>query len=250
MAKIVVLGSANSVPDETHENTHLMVVTEERTVLVDCVGNPIPRLHKARVDFNIVSDLILTHFHPDHVAGVPLLLMDLWLMGRKAPMTIYGLAYTLERAASMMHLYEWETWPNFFPVVFKNLPEVEMAPVLDYPDLRVFSSPVRHMIPNIGLRFEFPLSQRMAAYSSDTAPCPEVARLAQGVDVLIHEATGASNGHSSAAQAGALAREAGARQLVLIHYTVRGDLAALRAEAVKTFGGPVCVAQDFQAFDL
>jgi metal-dependent hydrolase (beta-lactamase superfamily II) len=38
------------------------------------------RLSKAGVDFNRLTDLILTHFHPDHVSGVPMLLMNMWLI--------------------------------------------------------------------------------------------------------------------------------------------------------------------------
>src|SRR5512142_928615 len=102
MPKVIILGSSNAIPSAEHENTHLLVIGEQRTVLVDCVSNPIVRLEQAGVDFNSVSDMILTHFHPDHVSGVPLLLMDLWLMGRRAPFNIYGLDYTLERVKTMM----------------------------------------------------------------------------------------------------------------------------------------------------
>ena len=45
------------------------------------------------------------------------------------------------------------------------------------------------------------------AYSCDTEPCDEVIRLSEGVDVLIHEATGESLGHSSARQAGEIAKK-------------------------------------------
>ena len=48
MAKLVILGSANSIPDIEHENTYLMVVGTEHTVLVDCVGNPISAFTTSR----------------------------------------------------------------------------------------------------------------------------------------------------------------------------------------------------------
>ena len=52
MPKIIILGSSNAVPSRDHENTHLVIVGEERTILVDCVSNPIVRLEQAGVDFN------------------------------------------------------------------------------------------------------------------------------------------------------------------------------------------------------
>jgi ribonuclease Z len=251
MSKVVVLGTANSVPDERHENTHLAVVTHLRTILVDCVGNPIVRLNKAGIELESISELILTHFHPDHVSGLPLLLMDLWLLGRKTPMSIYGLAPTLECAASMMRIFEWDTWPGFFPVTFIPLPQIELASLLEGEDLRVYSSPVCHLVPTIGLRFEFLPERQVLAYSSDTSPCAAVTRLAKNANVLIHEATGLAEGHSSPAQAGEVAQQAGAGQLALIHYRVReADPARMLAEARQTFSGQVCVAEDFQVFEF
>ena len=251
MIKLVILGSANSIPYAEHENTYLMVVGAEHTVLVDCVGNPIPRLQQAGADLNAITDLILTHFHPDHVAGVPMLLMSLWLMGRRTPLNIYGLAYTLDRIESMMKLYNWEKWPGFFSVFFIPLPAAEMTPVVSFADIRVFASPVKHLIPTIGLRFEFPLSGKAAAYSCDTEPCTAVVRLAEGVDLLIHEATGASEGHSSAAQAGIVATQAHARALSLIHYPAQGvSQDTLVEEARHTFTGPVNLATDFLSFEM
>ena len=119
MSKLIILGSSNAIPHKDHENTHMVIVGSERTVLVDCVGNPILRLERAGVDFNTITDLILTHFHPDHVSGVPLLLMDMWLMGRKRQLNVYGLHATLDRVENLMGFYEWGRWPEFFPTAFK-----------------------------------------------------------------------------------------------------------------------------------
>lgn len=102
MPKLIILGSSNAIPDARHENTHMVIVGEQRTVLVDCVSNPILRLQRAGVEFDNLTDLILTHFHPDHVSGVPLLLMNMWLMGRRRSLSIYGLHHTLDRIEGLM----------------------------------------------------------------------------------------------------------------------------------------------------
>lgn len=180
MPKVIILGSSNAIPSADHENTHLVVVGEQRMVLVDCVSNPILRLEKAGVDFNNLTDLVLTHFHPDHVSGVPLLLMDMWLMGRKRPLNIYGLHHTLDRIEDLMGFYGWAEWPDFFPVAFHRLPAQEMTIVLECPDFRIMASPVRHLLPTIGLRFEFNHSGKTLAYSCDTEPCAEVVHFGGG----------------------------------------------------------------------
>jgi ribonuclease Z len=251
MPKLIFLGTSNAIPDENHENTHMVVVGEERIVLIDCVNNPLLRLEKAGVDFNRLTDVVLTHFHPDHVSGLPSLLMNMWLTGRRAPLDIYGLHYTLDRVEDLMGLYGWSEWPGFYPVTFHRLPLDELAPVLDCTDFRIFSSPVQHFIPCIGLRVEFGISNKVLAYSCDTRPCPQVLRLADGADVLIHEAAGEIPGHSSAGQAGDAAAKAEVGSLYLIHYPTgkfaTGDpIAAAR----KRFEGPVRLAEDFMTVDF
>lgn len=251
MPKVIILGSSNAIPSAEHENTHMVVVGRERAVLVDCVSNPILRLEKAGLDFNAVTDLILTHFHPDHVSGVPLLLMDMWLMGRRKPLNVYGLHHTLDRIEDLMGFYGWAEWPDFYPVAFCRLPGQERTLVLDCPDFRVFSSPVRHLLPTVGLRFEFNHNGKVMAYSCDTEPCPQVVRLAEGADVLIHEAAGPVRGHSSAEQAGEVASQAEAGALYLIHYpTGRFAKGDPLAEAARRYQGTVRLAEDFMTLDF
>ena len=68
---------------------------------------------------------------------------------------------------------------------------------------------------------------RSYAYCSDTAYNPRVAEAVRGVDTIYHEATyaddqadkAAQRGHSTAAEAARIALEAGARQLIIGHYS-------------------------------
>ena len=251
MPKVIILGSSNAIPTKEHENTHMVIIGDERMVLVDCVSNPVMRLEQAGLDFNDLTDIIITHFHPDHVSGLPLLLMDMWLMGRTKQINIYGLHYTLDRVEDLMGFYSWSEWPDFFPVAFYRLPASEMSIVVDCPDFKIYSSPVRHMVPTIGLRFEFHRARKVMAYSCDTEPCTQVVRLAEGADVLIHEAAGELTGHSSAAQAAEIASQSEVGRLYLIHYpTGRFGSGDLLAEARRKYQGEVDLATDFMALDF
>lgn len=250
--RVIFLGTGAAVANAEHENAHLLVQAGKRMLLIDCPANPIPRAHRIGIDLtHDLTDLALTHFHADHISGLVVMLQTAWLLGRKQALTIHGLEWTLDRAGQMLALFEPESWPGMFPVNFKSVAEAEMQPMIDDPELCLYSSPGRHLIPNIGLRIEFPTVGKVAAYSSDTEPCGAIARLAHGVDVLIHETAGASRGHSSAAQAGEIARRAEAKALYLIHYqTWERDPQPLIAEAQQAFGGPVTLSQDGMEIDL
>lgn len=72
-------------------------------------------------------------------------------------------------------------------------------------------------------------SGRKLVYSSDTAPCRSVIEAARGADLLIHECTfldeeagrAAETRHSTARQAAEVALQAGARRLVITHFSAR-----------------------------
>lgn len=246
VAKLIVLGSSSAIPDEEHENTHLVVTSQNRVVLIDCGNNPILRLSKVGISLDSLTDIILTHFHPDHVSSFPILLMHMWLLGRKEPLIIHGLDHTLDRIKRMMTCFDWESWRDLFPVRFHILVENQMACVLESDELKIYSSPVNHLIPTIGLRIENLSSHKVVVYSCDTAPCPSVVDLARRANILIHEAAGEATGHTSASQAGEIATQAGAENLYLIHYN--GDnqnVQTLVEQARRKFSEPVELAKDF-----
>lgn len=250
MAEVVILGCANAVPDLHHDNAHIYLSSGSHKVLIDCGSMPIQRLQQLGLGCEDLTDIILTHFHPDHVATAPLLLMGLWLMGRKKTLMLYGIPHVIDRLITTMELFDWESWPNFYPINFQHIPESPMSMVIDTLDLRVYGSPVRHLIPTMGFRFELKNPHRVVTYSCDTEPCPEVVELAQECDVLIHESAGDLKGHTSPSQAGAVAQEAGAKTLCLIHYPTGADPQKMIEEARREFAGRVFVAVDGMSVDL
>jgi len=248
MNKLTFLGTASAVPDENQQNTHFTIETKDRNILVDCVGNPIVRLKQAGIDPLSITDLVVTHFHPDHVSGVPLLLMDLWLMGRKFPLSIFGLNDVVARIEKMMSLFDWESWEGFYPVNFVRIHEKTMTKLIDAKSVKVWAAPVCHMIPTIGLRIAS--QERVLCYSSDTSPCEMVSSLASGADILIHEATGEGHGHSSPEQAGHVAQLSGVRKLYLIHYPADTNVDDWILRAKTCFTGEVVAARDLMTIEF
>ncbi len=96
------------------------------------------------------------------------------------------------------------------------------------------------------------------AFIMDTRPCEAAERLAEGVDVLVCEATFVSAdadladayGHMTAAQAARLAATSGARLLVLGHFSSRYPDPRVLAEDAATAFGDVIVAHDLQHIAL
>ena len=251
MATVTILGCTHSIPDANHDVSHFAVHAGNNGILVDSGTNPTARLAKAGIAYDSISDLILTHFHPDHITGAPLMLMNMWLLGREKPLHIHALGHCMQRFNQLMNAYDWQDWPGLFEVNLHEIEPYERAPVLTNTDFSVVASPGDHMIPVIGLEIADKSSGRVLTYSSDTAPCDSILRLATGADVLLHEATDTGSGHSSAAQAGELASRALVGTLYLIHYQVgRRNEAHLLSEAQSRFNGPVKLARDLMTIEL
>ncbi len=256
MARLVILGSAAIVPDMEHDNTHMVFQGDECAVLIDCGSNPIARMRSVGIDYNDLTDMILTHFHPDHVSGVPILLNNMWLLGRRRALRVYGLHQCLNRVEDTMLAHAWDEWPDFFPVAFHKLLERDNQLLIENSDFRITSWPVKHYVPTIGLRVENKRTGFVTAYSCDTAPTPSLIDLGRDADLFIHEVAGGDGiGHSSARQAGEIAAAAGARKLLLIHYEVFDrngpvDPTPLIPEAQAVFPGPVQMAHDFDTFEV
>jgi ribonuclease Z len=251
MARLVILGSASPMPDAYHNNTFMLLRGEKESILIDCAGVPLQSLQRVGVDLATVDHLVVTHRHPDHIYGIPVLVLGLWLHGRRRPLVVLGERESLATISALLEIFRSEEWPSFFTLLYN---EIEYEPdelVLDTDEFRITSTPVKHLVPTLALKIEVKATGNVVVYSADTEPCPELIPFAKGADLLLHEATGEGVGHSSPRQAGEVARESGAKRLVLVHLAMMGaDPEACRLEAAEAYGGDVQVAHDFDVYEI
>lgn len=139
-----------------------------------------------------VRDVLITHTHIDHVAGLPLFIDDLFgLLDR--PVRVHAtpeVIHLLER-----DLFNWTICPRFSELHNGRTRVVEYVPFaigeeFDFGHLRVVAVPVNHNVPTVGLI----VSDRRTtvAFSSDTAETDEFWRLVNSVarlDALMIEAS-------------------------------------------------------------
>jgi ribonuclease Z len=244
MAEVMILGSAFAIANAEQENSYLLIKSEKRNVLIDCGNNPVGRIEKAGLQINEITDLVLTHAHADHMGALPLLLMDMWLMKRQTPLTIFGLEYTLERTRMLLEVFNWQNWTDMFLVEFQPLTASGPVVLFSEEDIALSVIQVEHSVPTLSVRADFKKLSRSVIYSSDTHPCENFDRLATGVEIMVHEAAGTAAIHTSPTQAGTDARKAGAKKLILIHYDSNRQPGELLAEARMDYDGEVELARD------
>ena len=90
MIDITLLGSGGMYPLPERALTSLYVRFDGRAVLVDCGEGTQIQMRAAGLRFKPIEAIFITHFHADHMAGLPGLLLTLGNEGRTEPLTMYG----------------------------------------------------------------------------------------------------------------------------------------------------------------
>ncbi len=248
--RVVVLGTADAVATAERDNTFLVFDSPSGALLIDCAGSPAHKLLRSGVDPHHLRGAILTHAHPDHIYGLPSLIHHLHLTGRTEPLHIYALAETRRAAEGLLETLDLKK--GF--LVFHVIPEKEGYLLIEDDEYLLHTSPACHILPSVALRITSRISGRSLVYSSDTGPCPALVDLAQGADVLIHEASvmEPSKIHTTPWQAAELAERCGVGRLVLIHYpqALLDDLQGTLIEVRKRYGGEVHLAEAYDVYYL
>jgi ribonuclease BN (tRNA processing enzyme) len=172
-------------------------------------------------------------------------LLAMAMSGRASGLVLHANEHCRRLMVQLLENFNWKMWCKF-PAEIETIKDQEKFPVLEDREFKLVSSPMEHYIPTSGLRIEHKSSGMVIVYSCDTAPNPNLIRLAKGADVLIHEAAGGGGGHSSAFEAGETANQAEVKKLYLVHYPVFNiDKQKMIADARQSFEGPVEIASDF-----
>lgn len=252
MLRMTLLGVGTGVPDQDRENTHMVWESPEGLLLVDAGGSTYQRILRANLDPLRLRGILLTHSHCDHINGLPALLFSLKLVGFQERLSIYGNAPTLATVRRILEAFELDGLQAAAEWV--EVQAGQSVPV-GSARYRLQTAPTTHSRPGLALRFEAVDGGAALVYSADTEPCDAVGELAQGAEVLIHEATTPHPfpGHTTPRQAGEVAAKAGVKRLVLVHFSPRWTMSAAQAiEEVRDSGytGEVEIGREFGTYAL
>ena len=90
MIDVCLLGTGGMMPLPNRFLTSLYVRTNGRALLVDCGEGTQTAIRAANLRFKPIQTLLLTHYHADHVSGLPGLLLTLGNEDRRMPLDMYG----------------------------------------------------------------------------------------------------------------------------------------------------------------
>lgn len=250
---VTVLGScANQTA--TRESQSILVEDRERNlnVLVDASPGIVAALGKSGRNAAEINDVILTHSHGDHILGFAYFVWQRHYerLGSEAAgdLRVHGLENVIELASGMLFGCYGETKFPFDVSFHKISPNSEFK----IGESRIATCGTRHTTPSIGCTIS--AGDQKVAISSDTSKSDDFIVLAKQANLLLHEGMWTeayreiadATLHSTANEAGLVARAAGVRQLALMHVYPQflGRESELLREAAKVFDGPISVPHD------
>jgi len=247
--RLTVLGCAGSFPGPEAACSAYLVEAEGFRLLIDFGSGSLSALQRY-AGIGAVDAILLTHLHCDHMldACTYVVVRRYAPGGPLPPLPVYAPMGAAERISAA---YSSDNEPVDDVYTFYAL----QPGTFPIGPLTVTVDRVNHPIETYGVRVEH--NGGVLAYSSDTAPCESLLRLAQGADLFLCEASyldGVNNPpdlHLTGGEAGEAATKADVRKLLLTHLVPAWVSEASTVEAASAaYAGPVEVVRPGARYDL
>lgn len=280
--KVTLLGTASPSPRPNRFGPSTLVEAGDQKLLFDA-GRGVPiRMWQIKLPMGKLNALFLTHFHSDHVSGIP----DLWLTGwlgpefgrRAAPFRVIGpvgtkaLMENIEKAFSAdvkIRLEDEKLPPAGIAVAAEEFDHDGV--VYEQNGVKVTAFEVDHgaaIKPAYGYRIDY--NGHSVVLSGDTRYNENVVKYGTGSDLLIHEVGSARKElmvnlfaqriiahHTTPTEAGQVFSRAKPKLAVFTHIVLLSGatipeptLDDVVAETRQTYDGPLEVGDDLMSFEI
>jgi ribonuclease BN (tRNA processing enzyme) len=261
--RVTVLGKSPAWQDAAGACSGYLVEEQDFRLLMDCGNGVFSKLRRI-CDYVDVDAVLISHLHADHFLDLVPYSYALCYAPRQQPVPVAGWPGTDNPARPQLYA------PNGATEMFRRiagcfgneelvehafaLHEYQSLDELAIGPLRVRFCEVPHYTTTNAI--ELSSNGSRFTFSADCSPNEQLVRFAQDTDVLMIEATlprperTGIRGHLTPGEAGEHGKLAGARRLVLTHYSDEMDPEWARAQAVETFGGPVELAEEGAVYSV
>ena len=285
-----VCGSGSPFPDDKRAGPCTLVLAGKRLFVFDAGSASVKNIGKLGFSHGRIEAIFLTHFHSDHIDGLGELLLQRWASAANTvPVDVHGPIGVDQVVQGLMQAYGQDRYYRVTHHGDATVPSSgfgarakafqtgdtlgQLQTLVQDADVQIAAFSVDHapVHPSVGYLIRY--KGRSVVLSGDTKQSKAIEGVAQGADLLVHEALsptligvlkqGAAQAgrtnlvkifddiidyHTTPEQAAQTAKAAQVRFLLLNHIVpalpLPGLEAAFLGNADQVYGGPIRIAHD------
>lgn len=180
--KLTFLGTSAQIPTAKRNHTGILLNYNSENILIDC-GEGIQRqFRKARLNPCKVTRILLTHWHGDHVFGLPGILSTLSFSNYSGEIYIYGPKGTNEFVRDLLKLFNFQ---KNFKIIAKDV----SGKFFEGSDFYLEAGRMKHGIPTNAYNFVIKDKLRIDKKKLMKSKIPagkHLSDLSKGKDIVYH----------------------------------------------------------------
>lgn len=236
------------MPSSKRGSPSVLIRVGNNNLLFDTGPGSLRKLLEAGFTYKDIDYLLYTHFHLDHIADLgPFIFASKYLLDlREKDLFILGPPGIKEFYNKLTSFYGKQIQDLNYELKIK-----ELRGNFSTQDWEIHTQSLPHTSESIGYRLKDKRG-KVIVYSGDTEYCESLIKLSKDADLLILECSFSEKvpGHLYPEVIGKVAKEAGAKWLVLTHIYPVCDNYDLLSPVKKVFSGKITIAEDLMKIKI
>lgn len=195
---MLFLGTGSGRASLTRGCSSLLFREKNNSVLIDCGEGISKALLQHNIAYSGIGSIVISHFHADHLAGLPGLITQMKLAGRNIPLNIFiplNLKKTLENVFNSFLLFKESVSFPINIIEYASGETIKLNKDLSMKGVKNSHLSNKHNIEYISSdtfissSFLFSLSEKNIFYTSDIGSAEDLFLFDEKVDYIISETT-------------------------------------------------------------
>jgi ribonuclease BN (tRNA processing enzyme) len=185
--RLTIVGCGDAFGSGGRFNTCFKVDARQATILLDCGASSLVALKAHRIDLDAIDAIVLSHLHGDHFGGLPFLLLDAQLLGRRTrPLVIAGPPGARARLDAALEVFFARSTSTAWRFAWE-VREIMPGRPSELLGLTIETIEVEHPsgAPSTAVRLGD--GERVLAYSGDTQWTEALVAIGRGADLFLVE---------------------------------------------------------------
>ncbi len=142
--EILFLGTSSMVPTKDRNHSGILISYKNENILVDCGEGMQRQMKIAGAKITKITKILISHWHGDHVLGIPGLIQSMSASGHRGKIRIYGPVGTKKFMEKMFEVFAFDNKMNV------EVNDVKGGKFFENKDFILEAKALKHNIPILG----------------------------------------------------------------------------------------------------